>query len=143
MIKLLRPHLLSRFRAVIVPTVLFMVLPGCGNQTPAKTEMTQSSGDLQVSLIADPPIHSGDNDAVVIGIHEVNGGAPVNDAIVVATPNMTSPRLPGSPSSGRYHGDGQYVTPLRVVIASYSLAVHIERTGKPAVDVTFPLDVSK
>lgn len=111
---------------------------GCSHSEQQQQVLTQMSGDLAVSFtVLHWPPHSGDDTAIIT---IMSNGQPVNDATVVATANMRAPKLDGSPASGRFQGDGQYEAPLRLVATSYDVDVHIERTNRPAVDVTFPLE---
>ena len=67
--------------------------------------------------------------------------APIGNANITATPEMLSPHLPGASTSGRAQGNGVYNVPIRLGIATrYNIALHIERTGLPPTEVSFPVE---
>ena len=69
---------------------------------------------------------------------------PVGNANITATPEMLSPRLPGASTTGRSQGNGLYTIPVRLGVASrYSIALKIERPGKAAAEVSFPVEASQ
>lgn len=132
----------SKTRRLAYLAALAVAVGACGcSQDHTQKVQTQTVGDLTIQFtIQDWPPHSGDNTAVITVL---SNGQPVNDANVVATANMTSPKLDGSPASGRFEGTGQYNAPLRFVAASYDVDVKVVRINRPAVDVTFPLDAGQ
>ncbi len=95
-------------------------------------------GDLAVSFTADPAPHVGDNN---FRVTVADGQAPVGNANITADPQMLSQNGTGTKTTGRSQGNGVYLIPVRLGIATrYDLSLHIERPGKPAADVSFPLE---
>ena len=119
-----------------------LLLAGCSH--PAAPVLSrQTVGDLAVTLTADPPPHVGDN-MFSVTLADAGTNAPTGNANITATPEMLAPRGSGSPSSGRAQGNGSYLVPVRLGIATrYDIALHIERPGKPAADVSFPIDAAE
>ena len=114
---------------------------GCAKPVPAVSHKTV--GDLTVTLTATPPPHLGDN-TFSITLADAATLAPIGHANITATPEMLSPRTPGTPSSGRAQGNGLYAVPVRLGIATrYDIALHIERPGKPAADISCPVDAEE
>lgn len=98
---------------------------------------------MTITLSASPPAHTGDN-TFVVTLKDAASGAPVGNANVTATPEMMSPRLPGTPTSGRAQGNGTYNVPIRLGVATrYVVALHVERTGHPAADASFPVEAAE
>lgn len=118
---------------------VFLLFAGCSR--PAQPGIAHKTvGDLAVTLSADPPPHIGDNMFQVTLADSVTHG-PLGNANITAKPEMLAPSGVGSESSGRAQGNGVYVIPVRLGIATrYDLALHIERSGKPSADVFFPIE---
>jgi len=117
------------------------VIGGCSHPDATPAVAKKLVADLSVSFTTSPwPPHSGDSSGIVT-IADAATGAPVDDASVVATANMEAPQSNGEPASGRFQGNGSYDVPLRMIATTYTIDVHIERPGKPAVDAAFPIDV--
>ncbi|MGO8672181.1 MAG: hypothetical protein ACLQVD_12550 [Capsulimonadaceae bacterium] len=128
-------------RAAVVLLAAAWMTAGCSHPKEGPAVATQTVGGLTISFTTSPwPPHSGDITGIV-GVSDAATGAAVDDASVVASADMTAPRNPGAPASGRFQGNGQYEVPLRVIATTYSVDVHIERPGQPAADADFPLDV--
>ena len=118
-------------------------LVGCSHPTAPAPPASQTVGGLTITLTASPPPHTGDN-TFVVTLRDAATQAPVGSANVTATPEMLSPRLPGTPTSGRSQGNGVYNVPIRLGVAtSYSIALHVERTGQPPADVSFPVEAAQ
>ena len=116
-----------------------LLLAGCSHPAPPALAR-KTVGDLAVSLTADPPPHTGDN-MFSVTVADAATQAPVGNANITANPEMLSHSGTGSPSSGRAQGNGLYLVPVRLGVATrYDINLHIERPGKPAADISFPID---
>lgn len=94
---------------------------------------------MMVTLITNAP-HTGDN-TFSVKIVDNTTLLSVGNANLSVTADMLSPRLPGSPVSGRSQGNGYYNIPVRLgVVARYNLAIQIDRPGHPTANVTFPVE---
>jgi hypothetical protein len=116
-----------------------LLLTGCSHPAPPLASH-KTVGDLAVTFAADPPPHAGDN-MFSVTLADAVTQAPVGNANITANPEMLSHTGTGSPSSGRAQGNGLYLVPVRLGIATrYDISLHIERPGKPVADVSFPVD---
>ncbi len=119
---------------------------GCGaHPVPlAARSGAQTSQGLSATLTTMPaPPHTGD-DTLVLTLTDAATGAPVGDANVSATAQMLSPRLPGSPVTGRAQGNGVYQIPLRLGIATrYSVQVQAQQGTRPPATFTFALEAQQ
>lgn len=120
-----------------------LLLTGCTahHASPAATPGAQTSQGLSATLTTIPaPPHTGD-DTLIFTLTDAQTHAPVGDADISATAQMLSPRLPGSPVTGRAQGNGVYQIPIRLGIATtYRVQVQAQRTAHPAATFTFPLE---
>ena len=90
-----------------------------------------------------PSAHTGDN-TLGVTLGRCYDGGPVGNANITATPEMLSPRLPGSSTTGRAQGNGFYTIPVRLGVASkYSITLKIERPGKAAAEAAFPVEAAQ
>lgn len=129
-------------RIFLWPLALSVALTcaGCSRPAAPAAPPTKTVDRMVVSLTATPPAHTGDN-TFIITLSDAATQAPIGNANVTVTPQMLSPKLPGTSSSGRAQGNGVYNVPVRLGIATrYNIALHIERPGQPATDVTFPVE---
>ena len=119
-----------------------LLLTGCSKpQAPSPARKTV--GDLAVTLTASPPPHTGDN-SFTVTLADAITLAPIGNANITANPEMLSHTGTGSLSSGRSEGNGLYMIPVRLGIATrYDISLHIERPGKPAADVSFPIEAAQ
>ncbi len=119
---------------------------GCGAHPPhpAPPGGAQTSQGLSATLATTPaPPHTGD-DTLILTLTDAATGAPVGDANVSATAQMLSPRLPGSPITGRAQGNGIYQIPLRLGIATrYSVQIQAQRSAHPPATFTFALEAQQ
>lgn len=120
---------------------------GCTAHHPppaAPPNAAQTSQGLSATLTTTPaPPHTGD-DVLVLTLTDAATHAPVGDANVSAIAQMLSPRLPGSPATGRAQGNGVYQIPLRLGIATrYSVQVQAQRTAHPPALFTFMLEAQQ
>lgn len=125
-----------------LPAVIIMAifLTGCSRPQHTSKTVTKSAGDINVSMTVIPwPPHSGD-DTVVVTLQDSVSGTPIDNANIVATAVMTSPKLPGSNITGRFRGQGSYEIPVRLVATTYDLNIRIERPQKSPVQTSFPLE---
>ncbi|MGI4789317.1 MAG: hypothetical protein ACRYFS_10770 [Janthinobacterium lividum] len=117
-----------------------LLLTGCSHPAPTAAVSWKTVGDLAVSLTVSPPAHMGDN-MFSVTLADSATQLPIGNANMTAVPEMLSPQGTGSSSSGRSQGNGLYLIPIRLGIATrYDINLHIERSGKPAADVSFPVD---
>ncbi len=128
-------------RSVYRLMLLFpLLLVGCSRPNAPAAPPTQIADGMDITLTASPPAHTGDNTFVVTLADDATK-APIGNANINATPEMLSPRLPGTSTSGRAQGNGVYNLPVRLGIATrYNIALHIERPGQPATEVSFPVE---
>lgn len=117
---------------------------GCGRPAPAAPDTAQTSQGLLATLTTTPaPPHTGD-DVLVLTLTDAATHAPVGDANVSAVAQMLSPRLPGSPVTGRAQGNGVYQIPLRLGIATrYRVQVQAQRAARPLAVFTFALEAQQ
>jgi len=127
-------------RNALLPLLIIALLPtGCSNPRVPAAPPSQVKDGLTVTLVTDTA-HSGDN-TLTVTLSDSLTQTPVGNANITATPNMLSPQLPGTPTSGRAQGNGVYNIPVRLGVATrYSLLLHIERPGQPATEITFPIE---
>lgn len=122
--------------------VCFLFLAGCSHPAPAVTAH-KTVGDLAVSFTADPPPHVGDNNFRVT-VADAETQAPVGNANITADPEMLSQSGTGTKTSGRSQGNGVYQIPVRLGISTrYDISLHIDRPGRPAADVSFPVEAAQ
>ena len=120
----------------------FFVFAGCSHPAPPVVAH-KTVGDLAVSFTADPPPHVGDN-SFQVTVADARTQAPVGNANITADPQMLSQIGTGTKTSGRSQGNGVYSLPVRLGIATrYDISLHIERPGKPAADVSFPVEAAQ
>ncbi len=119
-----------------------LLLAGCTK--PAPTALARKTvGDLAVTFTADPPPHVGDN-SFQVTVADAGTQAPVGNANITVDPEMLSQSGTGTKTSGRSQGNGVYLLPVRLGIATrYDISLHIERPGKPAADVSFPVEAAQ
>ena len=129
--------------AVVLCCVATLFLAaGCSHPAPAVTAH-KTVGDLAVSFTADPPPHVGDN-TFRVTVADAGTQVPVGNANITADPQMLSQNGTGTKTSGRAQGNGVYQIPVRLGIATrYDISLHIERPGKPAADVSFPIEAAQ
>lgn len=121
---------------------LVLLLTGCSHPVPT-VKAYKTVGDLAVSFTAAPPPHVGDN-SFQVTVADAQTQAPVGNANITADPQMLSQIGTGTKTSGRSQGNGVYLIPVRLGIATrYDISLHIERPGKPAADVSFPLEAAQ
>jgi hypothetical protein len=119
-----------------------LLLAGCSKPAPPPTAH-KTIGDLSVTLTASVPPHVGDN-TFSVTLADAVTHLPIGSANITANPEMLSHSGTGSPSSGRSEGNGLYQIPIRLGIATrYDINLHIERTGSPAADVSFPIEAAQ
>ncbi len=119
-----------------------LLLVGCSHPAaPATAHKTV--GDLVVTFTSDPPPHTGDN-MFTVTLADAGTQTPIGSANLSATPEMLSHVGTGSQTSGRASGGGLYKVPVRLGVATrYDIALHVERAGKPAADVSFPIEAAR
>jgi|GEM_PF-1381067 len=116
-----------------------LLLAGC-SKPAGPVVLHKTVGDLAVTFTADPPPHIGDNSFRVL-VADTVSSAPVGNANITVDPEMLSHIGTGTKTSGRSQGNGAYLLPVRLGIATrYDISLHIERPGKPAADVSFPIE---
>ena len=119
-----------------------VLLTGCSHPAPT-VQAHKTVGDLAVSFTADPPPHTGDN-SFQVKVADAQTQVPVGNANITADPQMLSQIGTGTKTSGRSQGNGVYLIPVRLGIATrYDISLHIERPGKPAADVSFPVEAAQ
>lgn len=119
-----------------------LLLAGCSHPAPAVTAH-KSVGNLAVSFTADPPPHVGDN-SFQVSVADAQSSAPIGNANITVDPQMLSQNGTGTKTSGRSQGNGVYLVPVRLGVATrYDISLHIERPGKPATDVSFPVEAAQ
>ncbi len=122
---------------------VFGTLTGCSRSDLPQSVPPQIAGSTTVTLTSGSAVHTGDN-TLTVTLADAATGAPVGNANITATPEMLSPRLPGASTTGRAIGNGFYTIPVRFGVASrYNLTLKIERPGKTAAEVSFPVEASQ
>lgn len=137
--------LVTQKRRQLAPLPLWFVLAvtGCSRTAAPQPLPQQIAGSTTVTLTSGSLAHTGDN-TLTLTLADAATGAPVGNANITATPEMLSPRLPGASTTGRSQGNGLYTIPVRLGVASrYSIALKIERPGKAAAGVSFPVEASQ
>ena len=121
-----------------------LLFGGCSQPTTPVTPTVQVANGMAITLNTAPaPPHTGD-DILIVTLMDATSQSPIGNANIRATPIMQSPRMRGTDVSGRAQGNGRYEIPVRFAIATrYEISLHIERTGKPPTDVTFPLEAQQ
>ena len=118
------------------------MLTGCSHPSPPVAPQHQDVAGMIVTLLTNN-LHTGDNTLSVTLTEDATQG-PIPNANITAKANMLSPKLPGIEVSGRAQGNGLYNIPVRLGIATrYNFALHIERTGQPAANVSFPVEAAQ
>lgn len=118
-------------------------LMGCSRTTAPPALPQQTVGSTTITLTSGSLAHTGDN-TLAVTLADAATGAPVGNANITVTPEMLSPRLPGSSTTGRAQGNGLYTIPVRLGVASrYNIALKIERPGKTAAEVSFPVEAAQ
>ncbi len=119
-----------------------LLLAGCSHPAaPAAAHKT--IGDLAVSFLADPPPHVGDN-SFRVTVAEFPAQTLVGNANITADPQMLSHNATGSKTSGRSQGNGVYLVPVRLGVATrYDIRLHIERPGHPPAEAAFPIEAAQ
>lgn len=116
---------------------------GCSRTAAPQPLTQQTAGSTTVTLTSGSLAHTGDN-TLTVTLADSATGAPVGNANITATPEMLSPRLPGASTTGRSQGGGLYNIPVRLGVASrYTIALKIERPGKTAAEVSFPVEAAQ
>jgi len=129
-------------RLWLLPLILTGAVAGCSRPAPPAAAPSRISGSLLITLTSPPP-HTGDN-TFVVTLTDVATQAPIGNANITATPQMLSPPLPGTSTTGRAQGNGVYTVPVRLGIATrYNIALKIERPGSTAAQVTFPVEAAQ
>ena len=119
-----------------------LLLTGC-SRPAVPTAAHKTVGDLAVTFTADPPPHTGDN-TFTVTLADAETQTPIGNANLSATPEMLSHIGTGSQTSGRASGGGLYKVPVRLGVATrYDIALHIERVGKSAAEVSFPIEAAQ
>ncbi len=130
-------------RRTVIPLALAALLVGCSRTAPPLLPPRQTAGDTIIMLTSGASAHTGDN-TLGVNLADAATGAPVGNANITATPEMLSPRLPGSSTTGRAQGNGFYTIPVRLGVASkYSITLKIERPGKATVEAAFQVEASQ
>ncbi len=130
-------------RRAFVFLTLAAMLTGCAHMNTPLALPRQTAGDTLITLTSGAPAHTGDN-TLGVTLADAATGAPVGNANITATPEMLSPRLPGSSTTGRAQGNGFYTIPVRLGVASrYSITLKIERPGKAAAEAAFVVEASQ
>lgn len=130
-------------RRTVILLVLAALLTGCARTASPLVPPRQTAGDTVVTLASGASAHTGDN-TLGVTLADAVTGTPVGNANITATPEMLSPRLPGSSTTGRAQGNGFYTIPVRLGVASrYSLTLKIERPGKAAAEAAFTVEASQ
>ena len=128
----------------LTATIFVLLFGGCSQSTTPATPTVQVANGMAITLTTTPtPPHTGD-DTLIVTMMDAASHDPIGNANVTATPVMQSPRMRGTNVSGRAQGNGRYEIPVRFAIATrYEISLHIERTGKPPTNVTFPLEAQQ
>ena len=126
----------------LLSLLCFLLLTGCSKPAPPAV-LHKTVGDLAVTFTADLPPHIGDN-SFRVTVADAASALPVGNANITVDPEMLSHIGTGTKTSGRSQGNGVYSLPVRLGIATrYDISLHIERPGKPAADVSFPLEAAQ
>ena len=134
---------MARVESSLAAFALAAALSGCSRPSAPAAPPTQTVGGMAITLSASPPPHTGDN-TFVVALKDALSGMPIGNANLTATPQMLSPQMPGAPTSGRAQGNGTYNVPVRLGVATrYDITLHVERTGHPAADVSFPVEAAQ
>ncbi len=129
-------------RFFLTACVLPLLAVGCSHPAPPLPPHQTLDG-LLVTLTSGVAVHTGDN-TVAITLSDIATGMSVGNANVSASPEMRSPVMPGSRTSGRAQGNGVYTIPVRLAVATnYRLTLHIERPGHAAAEADFPLEAAQ
>ena len=130
-------------RQAAVLLMLAVTFAGCSRKAAPSALPRQTAGDTVVTLTSGASTHTGDN-TLGVTLTDAMTGAPVGNANITATPEMLSPRLPGSSTTGRAQGNGFYTIPVRLGVASeYRITLKIERPGKAAAAAAFTVEASQ
>ena len=130
-------------RQAVVLLMLASTLTGCSRTAGPQTPPHRTAGDTVITLASGASTHTGDN-TLGVTLADAATGAPVGNANITATPEMLSPRLPGSSTTGRAQGNGFYTIPVRLGVASqYRITLKIERPGKAAAEAAFTVEASQ
>jgi hypothetical protein len=126
----------------VLLTICGLLFSGCVRTPILPPATQQTNAGVNVALTSTSP-HTGDN-TISIMVTDANTKSPVGNANVTATAEMVSPRLPGTPVSGRAQGNGLYNIPVRFGVATrYNLTLHIQRPGQPTATVVFPIEAAQ
>ncbi len=119
---------------------LALLLAGCGHPMAPAVPPSRTVDGLVVTLTAGADAHVGDNIFSVM-LMDAATHTPVGNANVTAKPQMLAPQMPGVGTSGRAQGNGLYLIPVRLAVATrYDLSLSVERPGRPAAQVSFPVE---
>ena len=119
------------------------MLAGCSRSLAPSVPSSQTVAGMVVKLTTTPPPHTGDN-TFVVTLADAQTQAPIGNANITVTPEMLSPRLPGSPTSGRAQGNGSYNLPVRLGVATrYDIVLKIARPGQTETEVSFPVEAAQ
>lgn len=130
------------FPASFSATVLALagILTGCGHPAAPAPPPSRTVSGLVVTLTAGADAHVGDN-TFSVTLMDSETRAPVGNANITAKPQMLAPQMPGVGTSGRAQGNGLYLIPVRLAVATrYDLSLSVERPGRPAAQVSFPVE---
>ena len=134
---------MTRPAAASVSLALALALAGCSRSAAPSVPLPLTAGSTTVTLTSGSLAHTGDN-TLTVTLADAATGAPVGNANITATPEMLSPRLPGASTTGRSQGNGLYTIPVRLGVASrYNIVLKIERPGKAAAEVSFPVEAAQ
>ncbi len=129
--------------SLALAAILVSALTGCSRTAAPVPLPPQTVGSTTVTLTSGSLAHTGDN-TLTLTLADAATGMPVGNANITATPEMLSPRLPGSSTTGRTQGNGLYTIPVRLGVASrYNITLKIERPGKAAAEASFMVEASQ
>lgn len=129
--------------SLALSAALMAALTGCSRTAAPPPLLRLTAGSTTVTLTSGSLAHTGDN-TLAVTLADAATGMPVGNANITATPEMLSPRLLGASTTGRSQGNGLYTIPVRLGVASrYSIALKIERPGKAATEVSFPVEAAQ
>ena len=133
----------QRLIAAIFVFLAAVMLSGCSRTASPPTSASQTTSGMVVTLTISPPAHTGDN-TFVVTLAAAQTQTPIGNANITVTPEMLSPRLPGSPTSGRAQGNGVYNLPVRLGVATqYRIDLKITRPDQTETDVSFPVEAAQ
>ena len=118
-------------------------LAGCGHPAAPAAPPSRTVSGLVVTLTAGADAHVGDN-TFSVTLTDAQTRAPIGNANVTAKPQMLAPQMRGVGTSGRAQGNGLYLIPVRLAVATrYDLSLTVERPGHAAAQVSFPVEAAQ